>query len=70
MTTLGLGEWTFGERDPVALRDRMNRLNTLDEATSGTISSARARQALRREFAWDDYWPRVIERIGERAACA
>jgi glycosyltransferase involved in cell wall biosynthesis len=69
MATLGLAEWTFAERNPLALRDRLNRLNRLDEGERQDQLS-RARAALRREFAWDDYWPRVIERVGERAACA
>jgi glycosyltransferase involved in cell wall biosynthesis len=69
MTTLGLSDWTFVERDPVSLRDRLDRLNGLhdDERRDQLV---RARKALSREFAWDDYWPRVVERISERAACA
>jgi glycosyltransferase involved in cell wall biosynthesis len=69
MTAVGLGDWTFAEGDSQALRRRLDTLGTLD----GNERQARlyeARQALRREFAWDDYWPRVLQRVEEMAACA
>lgn len=69
MTTLGLADWTFSEGDPTSLRGRLDRLNRLDDGERREHLT-RARAALRREFSWDDYWPRVIDRIGERAACA
>jgi glycosyltransferase involved in cell wall biosynthesis len=69
MTTLGLADWTFSEGNPASLRNRLDRLNGLDDSARREQLSA-ARDALTREFAWDDYWPRVMDRIGELAACA
>jgi glycosyltransferase involved in cell wall biosynthesis len=66
MTALGLDAWTFAEGDARTLRDRLDRLSALDEREREQWIEA-ARRALVREFSWDDYWPRVVQRIGEAA---
>lgn len=69
MTAVGLGEWTFPEGDAAALRCRLDRLAGLDCAQRTEWLST-ARTALARRFAWDDYWPRVQQRLDEHARCA
>jgi glycosyltransferase involved in cell wall biosynthesis len=66
MHALGLDDWTFAERSPHALRHRLDRLSALGDHERRVLLDE-ARQALVREFSWDDYWPRVLERIEDRA---
>ncbi len=69
MTAIGLGDWTFAEGDAGALRRRLDRLSALDDGERRQRLAA-AREALVRGFAWDDYWPRVIQRLDEDRRCA
>ena len=69
MTAIGLGDWTFAEGDAAALRDRLDRLSALDDDERRQHLTA-AREALVRRFAWDDYWPRVLQRLDEDSRCA
>lgn len=69
MNALGLGDWTFTEGDAHALRRRLDRLSALDGSERQQQLDT-ARHALLRQFSWDDYWPRVVERIEEAPRCA
>jgi glycosyltransferase involved in cell wall biosynthesis len=69
MGAVGLADWTFREGDAGALRQRMHRLGDMSDDERGErLKDARA--ALLARFAWDDYWPRVSERIEELQRCA
>jgi glycosyltransferase involved in cell wall biosynthesis len=69
MGAVGLSDWTFPEGNSDALRADMRRLALMgaDERRE-RLESARA--ALLKNFAWDDYWPRVTARIEELSRCA
>jgi hypothetical protein len=69
MSAIGLGDWTFAEGDAAALRRRLDRLSDLgDDERRHQLTAAR--EALVRRFAWDDYWPRVLQRLDEDRRCA
>jgi glycosyltransferase involved in cell wall biosynthesis len=66
---VGLGDWTFKEGSATDLRRHVQRLGEMSDEERGERLHA-ARGALLERFAWDDFWPRVSERIEELRRCA
>jgi glycosyltransferase involved in cell wall biosynthesis len=69
MSAVGLSDWTFPEGNSEALRADMRLLAVMDDGERRERLES-ARTALAKNFAWDDYWPRVTARIEELSRCA